>query len=179
VISAWLSNATGTGIRISSTHRLTGFKLNRLGPDGRYVDAETHEHIFTSPIPGGFGAAPPPQLATVLTLRTAVERGPAARGRMYLPPVDGYINPDATTGLATVLNAQRVATAGAALVDSINDTYNGTWPIFSAMHVVVASNTGAGTFRRVTRTSAGRVPDVMRSRRSALNEAPEFADVPA
>jgi hypothetical protein len=47
------------------------------------------------------------------------------------------------------------------------------------MHVVVASNTGAGTFRRVTRTSAGRVPDVMRSRRSALNEAPEFADVPA
>jgi hypothetical protein len=178
-VSAWYADGTGTGARISQTHKLTGIKLNRIGTDGLYMDDVTHEYTYTSPISGPFSAAPPAQIATVLSLRTAVERGHASKGRMYLPPCEGFTAVDVTTGIATIANAGRVATAGATLVDSLNDVYNAGFPDFSAMEVAVASNIGAGTFRRVTRVSVGRVPDTMRSRRSAISELPEYADVPA
>lgn len=178
-VSAWWVNATATGARPAAAYRLTGIKLNRIGVDGRYVDPVTHEHTYPAPLAGPFNFFPPAQIATVLSLRTAVERGHASKGRMYLPLCEGFQLVDSTTGQVTTANATRIATAGAALVDAINDVYNGTFPTFSAQEVAVASNIGAGTFRRVTRVSVGRVPDTMRSRRSADAEDPIFAPVPA
>jgi hypothetical protein len=178
-VAAWYPDGTGTGLRASQSHKLTGIKLNRIDTAGHYQDGVTHEHLFSSPIAGAFSANPPAQLATVLSLRTAVERGQASKGRMYLPPCEGFTSVDVTTGIATIANAQRVATAGAALIDAINDAYNAAFPDFSAMEVAVGSNAGSGLFRRVTRVSVGRVPDTMRSRRSSLSELPEYVDVPA
>lgn len=178
-IRARYVDATGTGAHFCAPWILTGIKLNRINPQGLYQDGVTYEHIYSSPAAGSFNAYPPAQLSTVLTLRTDVERGHASKGRMYLPPCEGFQGVDPSTGKATIPNALRVAQAGALLVDSINDVYNGAFPDFSAMEVAVSSKIGAGTFRRVTRVSVGRVTDTMRSRRSAISELPEYADVPA
>lgn len=179
VVSAWYTNATGTGAHFCAPWALTGIKLNRIGPDGLYQDGVTYEHTYAGPLAGSFNAYPPAQLATVLTLRTAVERGHASKGRMYLPPCEGFQSVDPSTGKATIPNALRVAQAGALLVDGLNDAYNAAFPDFSAMEVAVSSKIGLGLFRRVTRVSVGRVTDTMRSRRSAISELPEYSDVPA
>lgn len=179
-VGTWYAGAsTANGLRAGAVHSLTGIKLNRIGVDGRYVDDETMEHTYTTPITGGAALNPIPQAATVLSLLTSAARGPAHRGRMYLPPVDGYTIVQQDSGQALTASATRFANAGMDLVDRINDTYNATFPAFSEGEVVVASSVGAGRFRRVTRVAAGRVPDVMRSRRSALDENPVIVDVPA
>lgn len=171
-VTAWWTDGTGTGPRISVTHKMKGIKLNRIGTDGNYADAVTHEQYHDGTLPGGsYASAPPAQLATVLTLRTAVERGHASKGRMYLPPVEGFTGPlEAATGTATVINATRVATSGRNLILALHTAYaaNG----LGAARVGVASDIGGGTFRQVTAVSVGRVPDTMRSRRSKLLEQP-------
>lgn len=171
-VQTWWVGAGANDIGIAASHVFMGIKLNRIGTDGRYADPVTHEKYHAgSGNPGGFSAYPPAQLATVLTLRTAVERGHASKGRMYLPPVSGYIGPlDTTTGQASLAASTRVATAGRALILGIHAAYaaNG----LAAARVGVTSDIGGGTIRPVTAVSAGRVPDTMRSRRSKLQEAP-------
>lgn len=179
-VRAWyIGTSTTNGLRASQRHVLTGIKLNRINPAGRYEDDTTFEHTYTSPAAGGALIAVIPQAATVLSLLTDAERGAANRGRMYLPPCAGFEGNTGSTGQAAIADAQRVAQAGSLLIDAINDVYNSTFPTWSVGEVVVASNTGTGRFRRVTRVGVGRVTDVMRSRRSALVEAPEIVDVPA
>lgn len=179
-VGTWYAGASTTnGLRAAASHSLVGLKLNRIGTDGRYVDGVTMEHEYSPAVTGGAGLSTIPQQATVISLLTDVSRGPAHRGRMYLPPVDGYVAVDQTTGQASVAHATRLSLAGVALVDALNDVYNAAFPIFSAMHVAIASNIGTGTFRRVTKVGAGRVPDVMRSRRSATIEDPIISPVPA
>lgn len=179
VVGTWYANTTAPAIQFPAAHKLTGIKLNRIGVDGRYVDDTSFEHTYPTPIPGTASLQPIPQAAVVASMRTAAERGPASRGRMYLPPASGFTAVDGTTGLATASNALRVAQAVAQLVDGINDAYNATFPAFSVGEVVVASNVGLGRFRRVTEIRVGRVVDVMRSRRSALSEDYQSAPVPA
>lgn len=179
VVSAWYTKNTAPNVQFGTTHKLTGIKLNRIGVDGRYVDDTTQEWTYPTPLAGTNVLTPIAQAATVMSLRTAAARGPASRGRMYLPPATGFTAPDATTGLASAAAALRVAQAGAEFIDGINDAYNATFPTFSVGEVVVASNTGLGRFRRVTEIQVGRVPDVMRSRRSALSEDYQSAAVPA
>src|SRR5687768_16578062 len=116
-LATWYDDATGTGAHFCSGWDLTGIKLNRIGTDGRYMDPVTHEHIYATPQGGSFNAFPPAQISTVLSLRTAVERGHASKGRMYLPAAEGFHSVDPTSGQVTIPNALRIAQAGALLID--------------------------------------------------------------
>jgi len=174
LISNWWNDPSSTapGIAIHAGAKLTGFKLNQIGPDGHYVNDPTNEYVYGSPVQGGYAVFAVPQVATVATLRTAVERGNGSKGRMFLPCVEGFYAPDAD-GRASVVHATRTANAVRALIELVNGVYAARVSGDEATGKVgVASRVGAGVFRPVTHVTVGRAPDTMRSRRNKQSEAP-------
>lgn len=174
----WGIDAAGGGLGIHKNALLTGFKLNAIGSDGLYATSDPNEFTYPTPLVGGGNFNAPAQLATVVTHRTAVDRGRASKGRAFLPVCDGYQAP-AADGRATEAAASRVANAWAAMIGDINDLYASARTGDEALGVVsVMSNIGAGTTRAVTRVTTGRVTDTVRSRRNKISESPIEADVP-
>lgn len=171
-VASWFGTSGGgtTGPGIISQARMTGAKLNRIGPDGKYADPETVETILGSPIPGAGSALIPAQLACAVTLQTAVPRGRGSKGRFYLPVLNTFSSVGAD-GRMTSTQADQLAGACAYLINEINDEYAGV------ARVGVASNIGAGIFRPAVTVRVGRVPDTIRSRRSSLPEAWEEAAI--
>lgn len=167
VNTGWWQKSVGTGgANVIGSARLTGIKLNRIGPDGKYVDQQAMTHMYPTPIIGNGGSAIiAPQLTTVVTLRTAVERGRGSKGRMYLPPVANMASLSSDGRLETA-QAVLVAAAAATLVNGLNAYYG-------SGKVGVASNVGSGAFNHVTALTVGRVVDTMRSRRNKQLEDPQ------
>lgn len=166
VVEAWWTNSTvGERPEISSRAILTSVKFNRIGPDGRYVDAEPQEYILPAPVAGTSSAQEAAQLATAVTLRTAVARGRGSKGRFFLPP-NASMASLGTDGRITTTAAQNLADSAATLIRNLNAI--GTL----VTRVGVASDAGAGRFEHVTHVTVGRVIDTIRSRRSALDEDP-------
>lgn len=169
LVSPWV------GVGITSRATLTSIKLNRIGTDGRYVDAETKEHVYAAPIAGGWGGSnPAPQLTIALSLRGVNERSRAGRGRMFLPPslALGSLGAD---GRITATDAENTAKGGLFLLSAINDVY-----LTEGVNAVagIASKQAAGAFQGVAQVSVGRVPDTMRSRRNKQAEDPQFWGAP-
>lgn len=163
-VSAWWNHGTtAMSSGTISAAKLTGIKLNRIGVDGRYVDPVTYEHTYPTPIASGVSSNEAPQLAVAITLRTAIERGRASKGRFYLPPTVA-VTALGTDGRSTVAQALAQANGAKALITSLNSIYT------AIGRVGVASDAGAGRFEHVTHVSVGRVPDTMRSRRSTQDE---------
>lgn len=178
IVSDWWDDTGVNGPEVAMQAKLTSVKLNRINPEGRYADATTKEFIYGTPVAGnGPNVFVPAQLATVVSLRTAVERGKASKGRMFLPCCTGYNVLD-STGRASSVNAQRLATGVASLIIQLNAAYSAPAGGGTPGRVSVMSNVGSGTKRTVTRVTAGRVPDTMRSRRSSLDEDPQQALIP-
>lgn len=176
-VADWWDDTGVNGPEVAVQARLTSIKLNRIGTDGKYVDAATMEHVYGSFISGGGpNVFLPPQLATVATLRTDVERGKASKGRMFLPVCSGF-NIVGSDGRASSAAALRCAQGVASLIDRINTIYNSPPGVATPGHVAIMSNIGSGTTRTVTSVTVGRVTDTMRSRRSSLIEGPETAPV--
>lgn len=172
-IANWWDNALaaapGNGLTINGNAVLTGIKLNRIGPDGKYVDPDTFEKILTTPVVGGGGSGNPPQLSLVSTLRGPDERGAAGKGRMYWPVSQlAAIGLD-TTGRVAVASATQYAHGVATFIRLVNSRYATSGPPAVA---AIASKTGSGRFQVVTKVTVGRVPDTMRSRRNKQLEDP-------
>lgn len=171
VLSNWWDDTTpSTGPGFISQAKLQGFKLNRIGTDGRYMDPVTHEHVYTTPINGPTASFYAPQLTAAVSLRTTVERGLASKGRIYLPPV-GALNSLGSDGRLSITQATELATAVRRLLVELNAAML-SWGGGDAPAVVgVASDRGAsGQFRIVSKVACGRVVDTMRSRRNSLDE---------
>lgn len=178
VVGDWFNNLFGNpnnnGVGFLNVVSLTSVKLNRIGPDGKYMDAEAKEHVFLTPVVGPVVAAIPAQLSLAATFRGVNERARAGRGRIYLPP---------TTAIAGVGSDGRIPAPDALafakgvehLWGSLNDTYltEGVPAVLG-----IASKQGAGAFQGVHQISVGRVVDTIRSRRSKLDEDPQFWGAP-
>lgn len=177
-IANWWDNplaaAPGNGLTIDGSAVLTGIKLNRVGPDGRYVDPKTIETTLVTPAPGGGGSGFPPQLSLASTLRGPDARGAAAKGRMYWPVSQLAHGALDTTGRVSVASATQYAHGVATFIRLVNARYASTGPSAVA---AIASKTGAGRFQVVTKVTVGRVVDTMRSRRNKLAEDPQEATV--
>lgn len=175
IATNWASGAAGN-LWFPSPARFTGIKLNRIGPDGKYQDPFTIESLAPAPVAGSLSITPPAQIATVATLRTPVPRGPASKGRMFFPGTSGFSQTIGTDGRATAANALRFA-------DAVSELFNGIHLLYAARmgsmgglgRLGVASDVGAGRFLPVTSISVGRVPDTIRSRRSSLDEDPQYS----
>lgn len=166
----WWPDALGAGgVGIIQQARLQSVKLNRIGPNGLYVDAETKESIV-GPVQGGSGVLVPAQLACAVSLgQWSYPRGRGSKGRFYLPPI-GAFSPVSTDGRLSAANAMSVAAGAKVLIESINQAYSDADGFTYDHRVCIASNIGTGIFTAVDKVSVGRVPDTMRSRRSKLLE---------
>lgn len=147
---------------ISSRALLQFVKLNAIGTDGRYEEESTTEQLVADV--GGSGSATssmPNQIALAVSLTTAFSRGPAHRGRFYLPmPTFGL---DAN-GVFAAANADAVSDATDTFVASLN-AVNAAWKV-----AVISRKLGAPMQRLVTGNQVGRVYDTQRRRRRSLVE---------
>lgn len=158
-------NATTSGY--GSNARLTYVKLNEIGTDGRYKSATTsHTRDIPAPYPAGGATATTHSLATalVVTFLTGASRGPASRGRIFIP------QPAATLNAAFRLTDVRCNEIAASWRTFLDDLNIGTPQ--SPHHAAVVSDRGGenGTLRTITRVQVGDVLDYMGSRRSRLKE---------
>lgn len=140
------------------------FKLNLIGPDGRYVNERTT--VLRELTPGqsrgaGNSVDHPPQISLAVTLNTDARRGLASRGRFYLPGPSVPLDQNGQIPLAT---ANVIRDRAVAMLDAINRAVPG-------YQVVIASDVGQGAFRRVESVRVGRVLDTIRSRRNKFAES--------
>lgn len=148
----------------SSAAKLEFVKLNAIGADGRYTDrSHTNEQHFTGTLQSsGRTNMHPSEVALCVTHTTALLRGPAHAGRMFVPsPVYGV---DAGTGAITIANAQEAADAHVAFLAELND-WPGTDPL-EGWEASVVSRVGLGSVNKITGVKVGRVLDVIRTRRN-------------
>lgn len=151
------------GTLINDRAKLSFVKVNAITVDGHYANDGTNQAIYGD-LPGGVAGAPrcvPNQICMVVSLTTGFSRGPAHRGRFYLPlpymdvQTDGRIAADV---------AQSVSTSTDTLITNVNDV-NGDYEM-----AVFSRKSGAAGNRRVTGNLVGRVLDTQRRRRRRLNE---------
>ena len=150
---------------------LSWVKLNRIGGDGRYIDkgATTLQEIepaISPPIRQNHA----PQLAIAVTLRTAITRGRAHAGRIYIPARAVAVDARGTFPTAT---ATDLATATALFIREVNVLMGDVQGrpavrIFSSLD---------GSNNAVTRVECGNVFDTQRRRRAQVLETYFGADI--
>lgn len=155
--------STSGGVQINSRALLSFVKLNAIGTDGKYMLQTTNEAIVAD-VPGGYTLSTgnfPNQVALAVTLTTAVTRGPANKGRFYVPLPAYDVGTDGRIGSTYTTNAE----AGVmTLINALN-------AINTDIKVAVYSRkAGAAAQRLVTGAKVGRVLDTQRRRRNKLVE---------
>lgn len=151
------------GTHISPRATLTFVKLNYIDPSGHYAEDTTFEKAMANIQGGGSSSVlVPNQVAYVVSLTTGFSRGPAHRGRFYLPlptfPLD-------TDNRIQVTNQTQAVTAANALVSALN-AVNPDYDV-----AVFSRKLGAPAHRLVTGVQVGRVLDTQRRRRNKVAEA--------
>jgi hypothetical protein len=155
-----------TGIAYAA--KLSFVKIAKIETNGLYpAEFIAAEHVYAN-LPGGGGnATVPNQIALCVSLLTAVTRGPAHRGRFYLPMPTAA--PDTTTGLIASNVAGNCVISTRTFLEALSD-----WPgidtTFSPNVVVMSRKSGAPKTREVTGVAVGRVLDTQRRRRRSLQE---------
>jgi hypothetical protein len=175
-VRSWLNSSladavqayhTRPGTCIHQAAKLSFAKAARVGTDGRYMDQSTDEHVFTDLAGGGNTSLqqPPQQIALAISLTTGYTRGPAHRGRFYLPmPIiypgaEGLIDPNDAQGIAGSTRTFLEALADVPGIDAPN-----------SLTPCVMSQRGGGAHRVITGVEVGRVLDTQRRRRRGLKE---------
>lgn len=157
-----------TAMALSDNFDLQEIKFAMVGPDGLYPpgeDAIVDQYVPTIPGVDTDNSTFALQTAHVCTLKTAVERGRAARGRMYFPPPEQALSGGAWTNTVNQNRANQVAIWLAA----VNSALPGPVSVFS--------NVGTGLARPVTRVEFGSRPDVQRRRARQVTEAYSGTDI--
>jgi hypothetical protein len=140
--------------------RFLGVKWAPQDTSGRYPDGEDAvEYLLPTPNQGAAGASYP-QIALVLSMRTARSRGYASNGRMYVPSA---LVINTGTGLIDATDASDAAAAGATFIGAVNAVGLGDASVMSTV--------GAGRIEPITGVRVGRVMDTQRRRRNALPES--------
>lgn len=173
---------TGFELTPSPNHRLTELKVARIQPDGTYPPNDpSYSHFYLPPINGNGAASvgQTPQDAMCATLITALPRGLASKGRLYLPPnsrmrpgADGLIPAGDATALANAVWTLLQAVNANAQVGNVAIFSRGRGvPAFDAEHNRIEyTYPNPGATNNVTGVKVGRVVDTQRRRRRSLSE---------
>nr|CRY96015.1 hypothetical protein [uncultured prokaryote] len=153
--------------KVGGNCEVTTLKLNLISVDGRYVNDDTVQYDYSTPLEGSGTAKYPNQVALKITTRTAKKRGRAHAGGWFLPSPSYVLS--ATLDLISAADALSAATAAQEFVEDLNAALPG-W------QVAVVSKVGTGATQPVTYLSVGRVLDTMRSRRTSVDE--QYVDSP-
>lgn len=148
---------------IGTGAKLQYVKANAISVDGHYMDPNGSNQQILADIPGGGTSQQtfPNQIALAVTLTTGFTRGPAHKGRFFLPLPNGSID---TNGLMTASAA--IAISGA--VDSLITAVNAVDANYEM--AVFSRRPGGPGNRKVTGNLVGRAFDTQRRRRRNLVE---------
>jgi len=146
---------------IGTQAKLSFVKVNAIALDGTYMGSGTNEATFADIAGGGFPSTHPNQIALVASTTTGFSRGPAHRGRFYIPLPSITVGGD---GRITDANATSVDGSLFTLLSDVNSA--------GAGHVmtVMSRKAGAPGHRAVTGWEVGTVLDTQRRRRRSLVE---------
>jgi hypothetical protein len=147
---------------VTNAAKITFIKLNEIDATGKYknVTATVERDKTSNPSAGSSQGTVPPQIALCVSLRTNHRRGRAHAGRFYLPAPSQSVGAD---GRISQNAAHDVATAATTMIDALNAELTG-W------RCSIMSKMGEGSANFVTHVEVGRVLDVMRSRRTSIDE---------
>jgi hypothetical protein len=172
VYSAGMHTAITTAVKayhinsesnISPRVFLTGVKMNLINVDGHYSEPLTHEQNFPDLAGGGVATITlPNQITTAVSLTTGFSRGPAHRGRWYLPIPSNFV--DDTGRIGTGAQGALVGTT-TTFIAACNAA-SADWKM-----AVFSRKAGAAAHRLVTGCEVGRVLDTQRRRRRSLLES--------
>lgn len=161
--------ASGSGVGISSSYSTDVVKASHIGVDGKVVGNEVYEEFYEPSIRGGqSNFKPAPQLALVATLRSAVRKGPAALGRMYLPSPFSEVEANGEVRDSDRLTMQERFSK---FLDGVN------LGLKTDMGVGLASPAGEGVQSRVTRFRIDSRIDTQRRRANHIPTTGDFIDV--
>jgi hypothetical protein len=143
---------------INPQYSLVYARLAAIGTDGKYIpDSSSFDYTYTTPVTGTGGGPSslfyPLQTAHVMTLRTAIPRGRAHVGRVYLPPIHQNLS-SAFQWTASMVSTRN--NTFAAMLSGMNSDMPGPVTVFSKI--------GAGYKHAVTYVNSDTRPDVQRRR---------------
>ena len=158
---------SGSTSYIYAGHTLTFLRLVRVGVDGKYLPgAISYDHVY-SPVVQGFGPPSgtveryPAQASHAVSLRTAVPRGIAHAGRVYLPPMAAVLGSDYKWPTASVNNRLN---SFSAMLSTLSGSALGTLRVMSKG----TPSHPAGQSNDVTFINSDVYPDVQRRRAKQL-----------
>lgn len=146
---------------IHSSAKLSFVKLNGIALNGTYMTESTFETPVADLSGGMTTPLVPNQVALAATLETGFSRGPAHRGRFYLPLPAIQVAADGVIGADL---AASVAGSADTLLADLN-AVNADFKV-----AVFSRKAGAPASRLVNDISVGRVLDTQRRRRRSLVE---------
>ena len=166
VNTAWETFFTGNSSPgFASQYRTTEVKAAHIGVDGKYAE-DAYYLILETPYAGGSSGStnlPLPQAAVAATFYSQRQRGPASKGRMYLPGIKYGIGSD---GMMSVNSATTISTNFNTFINAINDEGS---IIDHPMRVVLTSPVSTGFMLPVVNTGVDRKVDTQRRRANALS----------
>lgn len=153
---------SGANTKIASAAKLSFVKVNAIAVTGNYRDtAGTVQAVYADVAGGGGTVTHPNQVALVVSLLTGFSRGPAHKGRIFLPLPNIQMGSD---GLISSTPAGEVSGQVDALLTNLN-AVNSDYEV-----AVFSRKQGAAGHRKVTGNLVGRVLDTQRRRRRSLVE---------
>lgn len=161
-LKAWFTG--GTVNPVSTQCNLTYVKVNPIGPDGKYSDDDASNTVAISGANGQSSLAGISFTCLATSWGSDKLRGPASRGRMYLPT---YAGAPAGTAVATTSHRANVLSYSLALVSAIRTPtagLNGG----QMTPALVSPIGGAWSYIRTARV--GDVWDTQRRRKNAVAE---------
>lgn len=177
-IDSWLNGAikdavlayhTRVTTAIQPAAKLSFCKLNAVGTDGLYrSQSGSHEHVFADVAGAGQASVTYPNQVTIaVSLTTGYTRGPAHRGRFYLPLPAIEVLP---SGVADPFRTTNLKQSTKTFIEAIADV-PGLDPFNSLTPMVMSRKAGAPAHRKITGVEVGQVLDTQRRRRRSLPEA--------
>jgi len=164
ITSAVQAFHTAANANIHTACKLSFVKLNYIAPSGHYAENVTYQQIVADVAgagPGSSGMTPPNQIALAISLTTDVTRGPAHRGRFYLPMP---ATPVQTDGLILATTRDNIKTQSLTFINALN-AVNTNYKV-----AVFSRKLGSPMHRTVLGVQVGRVLDTQRRRRRSLVE---------
>jgi len=162
LVTAVTAFVTSGSSLLSTQTALEYVKFNRITPTGHYATPTLPRTQLVDPAANGSGSATlPPQVAVAVSLLTAISRGKAHRGRIFLPCLVGEVDSHGLIGTSGLTN---LGPAAHTLIAAINAAL----PTPNAVSVLAST----GESQHVTGLAIGKVYDTQRRRRRSLKEDP-------
>lgn len=153
--------------------RMLSVKAAPLTVTGRYATDAPKQRAMTA----YYGAYPGviPQSTIVLSTHSALARGRANRGRMFLPYTQ--LEFGSTSFGASPATTAAVALDFATFINAVNDVFVSGTPGIDTPKAKIMSKLDAGVTREITRVGCGRITDTQQRRRRQLSEDESYADL--